>query len=131
MNEENRDNRPYNQNNQRRHRPGGGGYRGGHRSSGHGGRGGRSQRPLLTSSTNAAGMGLLALVMGANLDMGLKTYLGIGTVAFCLSAIISYFAQRASKPWIEKISDSFFFIGIFLVVLVAGSLGNVWSTLGL
>lgn len=100
---------------------------------GFGHRTGRQQRPLLTSSINASGLCLVALVLtvtavGSTAAAYTSIFSG-AVVAFALSAIVSYFAQRASsKKWVEKVSDLFFFVGIVLVIYAALGLGNFFST---
>jgi hypothetical protein len=110
-------------NNNRNFRPGGQ-HRGG----------GRIQRPLLTSAINGAGLCLVTLAIlykGTTVNMEVL-YLGLSTVAFVLSALISYGAQRLSgMRWVEKISDLFFFLGSLGIIWVALHLGDVLGYFGL
>jgi hypothetical protein len=89
----------------------------------HGGKSGRSQRPLLTSSINAAGLCLVALVVSLGFESSFLGSLGQilawAVIAFSISALISYFAQRSSKKWVEKSSDLFFLVGVLLIIYVA------------
>jgi len=101
----------------------------------HGNRSGRSQRPLLTSSVNAAGLCLVALVFSMGVEniilLSVAGPLGTAVIAFAISALISYFAQRSSKKKLEKTSDIFFFIGILIVIYVAIVLGDFAGMLGM
>jgi len=101
----------------------------------HGNRPGRSQRPLLTSSVNAAGLCLVALVFSMGVEsiilLSVAGSLGSAVVAFSISALISYFAQRSSKKWVEKASDVFFFIGILIVIYVGIILSDFAGMLGM
>lgn len=128
MSEENRTHQPHQFGRHRNNR----GHRG-HRQSHQQGRGGRVQRPLLTSALNGAGLCLVALAVmykGTAVDVQ-SQYLGLATLAFVISSLISYFAQRfSSMKWIEKVSDLFFFIGAILMAVVALSLGDIMNYLG-
>lgn len=133
--EDNRENR----NQDRDHR--GGGYNrnrgnrfnrhsgGGHNQ--HGGRGGRSQRPLLTSAINAAGMSLVALVF---LFQNFKEQfhnvqlLGWTVLLFGLSSVISYVAQRVRPTFVEKLSDLCFLAGVVVLVCVAINLSGIFGS---
>jgi len=121
--------RNYNQNNQGRrpNRGGGGRYRGGH---GGGGRG-RGQRPLLTSATNGALLGLVALMLMSVSQMNAQVQglVGVMIIGFVISAIVSYVAQRVSMKWVEKVSDAFFLISLVLVLVVACQVSGVLTLL--
>jgi hypothetical protein len=54
-------------------------------------------------------------------------YLSYAVIAFVLSALISYFAQRMKPVFIEKASDVFFFVGSGCILWVAGILGHLWN----
>jgi hypothetical protein len=120
------ENRQYDQNRPRPpHRGGGnrggghrGGHRGGQRSSYQGGRG-RPQRPLLTSSTNAAGLSLVAMVlMDRATNVQAHDLLGWAVIAFLTSAFVSYFAQRSKRRGFELTSDLSYMAGILIVFCV-------------
>lgn len=115
-------NRHHNNNNNRFHRPGGGGHHGGPR--------GRAQRPLLTSSINAAGMSLVALVLlyqGSRDQVALIQYMGWAVTLFGLSSLVSYIAQRLRPNFIEKISDYLFIGGVILVIWTAIGLSGIYT----
>ena len=109
-----------------RFRHGGGGGGGGrpHHSGGFAGRG-RSQRPLLTSSINGAGLSLVALfiALSANANPALHSeyahLLAIATACFGLSSIVSYLAQRLKPAFIEWISDAFFLVAAGIITYIA------------
>lgn len=133
--EENNDNRNFGQNrpprnhNRFRH---GGGHRHGQQNQLHG-RGGRNQRPLLTSSINGAGFSLvaLAIVFANKTDVAsaavLLEILGSAVIAFGVSALISYVAQRIRPRWVEMLSDLFFIAGACLVIYVGAVLSGLLS----
>jgi hypothetical protein len=132
---DNRDNRNPNYGNFNRNRGGRDRHnRGFNRGSQGRGAGSRVQRPLLTSAINAAGLCLVALAVlykGSTVNMEVL-YLGLSTVAFVLSALVSYFAQRiSSMKWIERLSDIFFFVGSLGIIWVALHLGDVIAYFGL
>lgn len=109
-----------NNNQGRNNRPYRSGRHNQNRSQGRGGRGRSSQkRPLLTTATNAAGLGLVAIFSLAGADAMMAQILGIAVGCFCLSALISYVAQRVKAGLVEKVSDLFFLIGIVLFAYVA------------
>ena len=96
---------------------------------GQGGRsGGRNQRPLLTSAINAGGLSLVALVVASMSVDGVfaaaQPWLAAATIVFCLSAIVSYVAQRVSKKVVERISDILFLAGTLVLIAVAWQLGS-------
>lgn len=100
---------------------------GGNRHHGQQGRGGRPQRPLLTSSLNGAGLTLVALVLIDKMQQPIAhMYLSYAVIAFVVSAMVSYFAQRMRPVFIEKISDLFFFVGAGMILWVAGILGHLF-----
>ncbi len=108
------------------HRHGGGGG-GGH---GGGGRGGRSQRPLLTSSINAAGLSFVALVLmlqGMREQTDQICLIGWSVVCFGISALVSYVSQRVQASFVEKISDYLFIIGVVLMIWVAIHLSGIYT----
>ncbi len=127
--EDNRNERPFRD---RGHQRGGRNFHRSHRDSGsgpsHGGRG-RPQRPLLTSSINGAGLSLVALVlmMRDAADPLVSERLALAVVAFGLSALISYVAQRVKPLIVELISDLFFLVGGALIVYVGLRLGGFIS----
>ncbi len=144
MSEEHRENRD-NRDNQHRHQ-GRDNYNRNHRGGrdrdrggrnfrqGQGRSGGRVQRPLLTSALNGAGLCLVALAIlyKGTAVSNESVYLGLATVAFIFSALISYFAQRLSDmKWLEKLSDLFFFVGALLMLVVGAQLGDVVNYLGM
>jgi hypothetical protein len=95
-----------------------------HRNRGSGSRGGDSsrgnrQRPLLSTATQAAGFSFLGLVLTTSQDAVFKAYIMVALSAFVLSALISYVAQRVSKPWAEKLSDVFFVAGLAIWIYIA------------
>jgi len=104
-----------------RFRHGGGGGGGGRHGQPHQGRG-RSQRPLLTSSINGAGLSLVALMATTNPQA--HNLLAIAVISFGVSSLVSYFAQRLRPPIFEKISDLFFIVGAALIIMVAMVLGK-------
>lgn len=90
---------------------------------------GRPQRPLLTSSINAAGLSLVALTVLAPMkdtQMASIKYLGWAVVFFGISSFVSYIAQRVKPAFVEKLSDILFLAGVVLLVWVAGSLSGLW-----
>jgi hypothetical protein len=120
-NNRNRDNRD------NRDRDGGRRYRPGGRPMHHQNRG-RTQRPLLTSAINGAGLCLVALVvLGRAEHSQLNQLLGAAVTAFGISAFVSYIAQRIKFSWVEKISDLFFIIGTVVVIWVGAHLGGILS----
>jgi hypothetical protein len=103
-----------------------------HRSGGQGGRsGGRNQRPLLTSAINAGGLSLVALVYASvSVDAVFATvqpWLAGATILYCLSAIVSYVAQRVNKKLIERVSDILFLAGTLSLIAIAWQLGSFVS----
>lgn len=118
------DEKRYQSNTRPRH---GRGHRGGRSGQGH--RSGRQQRPLLTSSINASGLCLVALVLAIGpAATGYTGCLSVAVIAFSVSSLISYFAQRTSQKWVEKTSDLFFFIGVLLIIYVAGGIAGFWNS---
>ncbi len=117
---QNRDSRHYGMNRNRGNRYG--------RSNrpGHGGPGrSRSQRPLLTSAINGAGLCLIALVLvNKETQAAVHCLLSTAVILFSFSSLISYIAQRVGANWVEKISDLFFIGGAALMIWVAASLGG-------
>ncbi len=115
----------HNRNRHRFNRHGGGGDRGGH---GGGGRG-RPQRPLLTSSINGCGLALISVFVSRQIpDLAdLSRLLAFAVVAFGLSAIVSYIAQRVRPLIIEIISDFFFLAGAVMVVYAGLRLAGVMA----
>ncbi|MDB5037182.1 MAG: hypothetical protein JWQ35_710 [Bacteriovoracaceae bacterium] len=114
------DNRyPQNRNRSNRFRHGqhGGGFQGR----------GRLQRPLLTSSINGAGLTLIALVaVKTHPDTSyLASYLSLAVIAFGMSALVSYVAQRIKPKIIEIISDVFFLAGAIIIIYSALRLGGL------
>ena len=106
-------------------------HRGGHGGGGgdrHGGHRQRMQRPLLTSAINGAGLSLVALAAAfqyrADFPDAVR-FLGWAVLAFTLSSVISYFAQRLRPRFVELVSDLFFLAGAVLIILAA----NVFSPL--
>ncbi|TVQ80724.1 MAG: hypothetical protein EA369_01860 [Bradymonadales bacterium] len=96
--------------------------------SGHSPRGGRGQRPLLTSAINGGGLSLIALVFASTSVMErlqvVQSWLALATILFCLSALVSYVAQRVSPKWVERMSDVFFLVGTIVLISVAWNLGS-------
>jgi len=133
--EDNRDNRNQERDNRDRggynNRPRGGNRFNNRHSGGghHGGRGGRSQRPLLTSSINAAGMSLVALafLLSTKEHFHNVQLLGWAVVLFGLSAFVYYIAQRVKPSFVEKLSDLCFLGGVVVVVWVAISLSGIFG----
>jgi hypothetical protein len=93
----------------------------------------RGQRPLLTSSINAAGLCLVALAFmaqGMKERVDLIQFMGWAVTLFGLSAFVSYIAQRVRPSFVEKISDYLFLVGILLVIWVAIHLSGILTFLG-
>ena len=84
------------------------------------------QRPLLTSAINGSGLSLVALAAAfqyrAEFPDAVK-FLGWAVLAFTLSSIVSYFAQRLRPRFVEWVSDALFLAGAALIILTA----NVFS----
>lgn len=51
--------------------------------------------------------------------------LGWAVILFCLSALVSYVAQRVKAQFVEKISDLMFIGGVLVVIWVTLSLSAV------
>lgn len=118
MSDDQRNSGNRNRNRYPRHRGGQGGRSGG----------GRNQRPLLTSAINAGGLSLVALAV-ANMSVDgvfvvVQPWLAAATILFCLSAIVSYVAQRVSKKVVERVSDILFLAGTLVVIAIAWQLGS-------
>jgi len=93
----------------------------------------RSQRPLLTSAINAGGLSLIGMILSVGntnpVVANVSHYLGWATILFCLSSLISYFAQRLRPAFVEKLSDVLFLAGLLIVVAVTSTVSGIFPIL--
>jgi hypothetical protein len=83
----------------------------------------------LTSAINGSGLSLVALAVAFQYRVEFPDsvkFLGWAVVAFTLSSIVSYFAQRLRPRFVELISDLFFLGGAVLVIMAANVLSPMF-----